>query len=368
MAASTPSPDDRHDERHALLIVGLLDRDVATHERATAERLLASCPGCASLEADLRILTAATRELPTVPRPRDFRLTMADATRLAPGHAVPGEPRRAVTRLTGEMQLPNPEHDRHDPLLVASLLDRTAEPAERERAHARIAACSDCAALHQDLLLLRNAARDLPAPTRPRAFTLSPDDAARQRPAGWRRLVAAFGSTRDVFSRPLAIGLTTIGLAGLLVSSASSLLSTGGSTSLTAIGNSVGAGGGATSQSLEGSKLAPLATAAPSTAGAAAAALPAPTAPPSEAPERAPAAPSAESFDTFVGAPTASAGAAPVAPEPDASAQRDARLGANSIEGPTPPSDTRLNVIIVAGLLLIAGLALFGLRWVARRI
>jgi MprA protease rhombosortase-interaction domain-containing protein len=34
----------------------------------------------------------------------------------------------------------------------------------------------------------------------------------------------------------------------------------------------------------------------------------------------------------------------------------------------TAQTDTRLSVIIVAGLLLIAGLALFGLRRVARRI
>ena len=41
---------------------------------------------------------------------------------------------------------------------------------------------------------------------------------------GWRRFVAAFGSPRDVFSRPLAVGLTTLGLAGLLLASAPSIL------------------------------------------------------------------------------------------------------------------------------------------------
>ena len=50
-----------------------------------------------------------------------------------------------------------------------------------------------------------------------RDYALSSEDARRASRTGWRRLVAVFGSTRDAFSRPLAIGLTTIGLAGLLV-------------------------------------------------------------------------------------------------------------------------------------------------------
>ncbi len=107
-------------------------------------------------------------------------------------------------------------------------------------------------------------------------------------------------------------------------------------------------------------------------AGPAAAALPAPAAAPSgDTPELAPsAAPSSESFGTFVGAaPAASAGAAEVAPEPDASGPGDGRLRADaSMNVRTTETDNRLNVIIVAGLLLSAGLALFGLRRVARRI
>jgi uncharacterized membrane protein len=99
--------------------------------------------------------------------------------------------------------------------------------------------------------------------------------------------------------------------------------------------------------------------------------LPAPAAEPSgQAPELAPsAAPTAESFNTFAGAaPAASARAAEVAPEPAASGPRDGRLSADaSMDVRTAQPYTRLNVTIVAGLLLIAGLALFGLRRVARR-
>jgi hypothetical protein len=73
----------------------------------------------------------------------------------------------------------------------------------------------------------------MPVSPRPRDFTLTAADAERLRVRGWRRLLSAIGSTHDVFSRPLAIGLTTLGLAGLLVA--------------TIPGSLPGFGGGATS-------------------------------------------------------------------------------------------------------------------------
>src|SRR5512146_583877 len=108
------------------------------------------------------------------------------------------------------MQVPNAEHDRHDPLLVASLLDRSTDAPERRLGETLVASCAECAALHEDLLALRSAARSLPTPPRTRDYSLTSDDARRLRRKGWRRLVAIFGSTRDAVSRPLAIGLTTI--------------------------------------------------------------------------------------------------------------------------------------------------------------
>jgi hypothetical protein len=39
----------------------------------------------------------------------------------------------------------------------------------------------------------------------------------RLRPSGWRRVVGAFAGPRLAFAKPLGIGLTTIGLAGLLL-------------------------------------------------------------------------------------------------------------------------------------------------------
>lgn len=285
------------------------------------------------------------------------------------------EPRAATTRLTGEMQVPNAEHGQHDPLLVVSLLDRPTDGPERRRGEALVANCAECAALQQDLIALRVATRSLPTPTRVRDYSLSPEDARRLRRTGWRRLVAVFGSTRDAFSRPLAIGLTTIGLAGLLVATVPGAPSGGASTAaLPTVGQAVGgAGSGANSESLEGTKEAPGASAGPSAPGPAAAAL----APPSAAPTNAaaPAAPSGapepsgEAFDTFIGSPEPSVGAAGVAPQPEASAPS---LGAQRAAAPSDavssePID-RLAAVALAGLVFAAGLGLFALRWAARRV
>ncbi|MBI3748097.1 MAG: hypothetical protein HY262_04525 [Chloroflexi bacterium] len=291
--------------------------------------------------------------------------------------SMPGfgaEPHDAATRLTGEMQVPDADHRAHDPMLVAGLLDRSSAESERGRAEVLVASCSECAALHRDLVTLVEATRALPAPRRTRDFTISVQDAARLRPSGWRRVVAVFGSTRDAFSRPLAIGLTTIGLAGLLVTTVPGALPGSTSTaSLPTLAQPAGdAGAGANSESSGGSKEAPGASAAPSAPGPAAAALTAPSpattdAPAPLAPSGAPE-PSGESFDTYLGAPAASQGAAAMAP---ASSDSGERQGADRTAGTSiaqPASFDHVATVLLAGLFLAAGIGLFVLRWAARRI
>ena len=119
-------------------------------------------------------------------------------------------------------------HATHDRELVAALIDRELTGSERERARALVDACTACATLHDDLRTLAVAARDLPVPARPRDFMLSPADAERLRPTLIRRLLGAIGTSRDAVSRPLAMGLTTLGLAGLLVATVPSALPMGG--------------------------------------------------------------------------------------------------------------------------------------------
>ncbi len=117
------------------------------------------------------------------------------------------------------------DHAAHDLVLVAEAADRGG------RLPAAQASCLDCLALHADLVLLAAAMPDAALPARPRDYTLSEADAARLRPAGWRRWLAAIGTSRDAVTRPLAVGLTTIGLAGLLVASIPGILPVGGATS-----------------------------------------------------------------------------------------------------------------------------------------
>jgi hypothetical protein len=110
-------------------------------------------------------------------------------------------------------------HDQHDPILVAALAADDLAGTDRDRAIALTSTCADCATLRDDLLALARATAAAPPPiaTRPRDFQLTPADAARLRPAGWRRLVAAVTSSRAIVSRPLGVGLATLGLAGLLI-------------------------------------------------------------------------------------------------------------------------------------------------------
>jgi hypothetical protein len=100
--------------------------------------------------------------------------------------------------------------------LIAALDAGDLAGAERARAELLTTACAGCAALLADLGAIRGAMTSLPVPVRRRDYRLSPEDAARLRPSAWRRFLqwlAAPGST----VRPLATGLATLGVVGLLL-------------------------------------------------------------------------------------------------------------------------------------------------------
>lgn len=101
-------------------------------------------------------------------------------------------------------------HAKHDRFAIADAVGRQA-PAMM------IATCPSCGALFIDLLAIRAALRDARTPSRPRDFLLTTADAARLRPARWRRLLAAIGTQRDAITRPIAASCTGLGLAGLLL-------------------------------------------------------------------------------------------------------------------------------------------------------
>ncbi|HTC85704.1 MAG TPA: hypothetical protein VK656_03315 [Candidatus Acidoferrum sp.] len=109
-------------------------------------------------------------------------------------------------------------HAGHDELLIAALAADDLEGDARIAAERTVENCTECRLLLDDLRAIATATAVMPTMPRPRDFRLSPDDAARLQPTGWRRFAAAFASTRFALTRPLAVGLSTLGLVGLLIS------------------------------------------------------------------------------------------------------------------------------------------------------
>jgi hypothetical protein len=138
---------------------------------------------------------------------------------VADSHQGGREPLPERGRQGGDMpnRFPAP-HAEHDVLLVAAHAAGDVDQAQRSAAEALLAGCPDCRELAADLGAIAAATSALPAVARTRDFTLRPEDAARLRPRGWRRLAAALGPTRLELLRPVAPVLMTLGVVGLLVS------------------------------------------------------------------------------------------------------------------------------------------------------
>jgi hypothetical protein len=351
-----PRSEAAHADHDPELVVALLDRDLPADVRHAALARTGSCALCGALLQDLRSLAVATAEMPIPSRPQDYALTPAMAARLRP--IVDREPAPVGARLMGEMQPATTRHEAHDRLLIASLVDRSITEPERDRAEAQLRSCDACAELHAELVALSVATRAMRAPARTREFVLTPADADRLRVRGWRRVLAAIGSSKDAFSRPLALGFTTLGLAGLLLSSVP--LPLGGATSgerLETVGAPAGdSGAGAATQ--EFSTQASGAPISPEASGPAMAAA-GPSSAPSEAAQLAPeASPGEVPPDVLFDGGEAD----PLPGEPPA----DRSLYRNGFDedGSFAPSP----MFLVAGVLLVIGLGLFGLRWTARRL
>ena len=256
-------------------------------------------------------------------------------------------------------------HATHDISIVAELAAHSSDLDDRtaETARAQVAACDACAEVLADLIAVQATLPTTATPIRPRDFRLTEADAARLHRTGWRRVLGFFGSPRDGFSRPLAIGFTTLGLAGLLFAVVPSM-------SL-----SVGMGGAASSEALS-TVGGPIQQAAPAPAASAAPSF-------AEAAPSAAASASAAATDNLYGtersAAGEAAGAGPIDTQPGP-VDTNVFTGANPEEiTPDITGDTGLLAIrddvsgmsvlfVVAGFMLIAGLGLFALRWSARRL
>jgi anti-sigma factor RsiW len=375
-------------------MAALLDADLTAAERIAAQSRIAACRACAALYADLLALSTATAALPAPARPRDFRLDAADAARLtgttarlAPTTTRPvAEPVAATARLAGVMTDPRTTgaHASHDTILVASLADHSLPASERAAAEALIANCRSCATLHDELMALRAATRAMPTPPRPRDFTLTPEDAIRLRPGGWRRFVAILGSSRDALSRPLAAGLTTIGLAGLLVAAIPSVIP---GSAASAPRSAVPAVGAPVTGAAQGAAQGDAAASGPPTDVSAEAAGPIPS-PNAFSPGGVPVkGVGAAASPGVAGAPAITdqngygAPTGPGSPPPADSLTSGARNDAGPTQAPldvtaAPATDAALAgrasgiswLAVLSTAFLIAGLSLFALRWTARRL
>ena len=126
-----------------------------------------------------------------------------------------------------------PQHADHDVFLVAQLAADDLRPSERPVALELVANCHACATLLADLRAIASATTALPpvpaAAARPRDFRLTEEDAARLRRGSWRRWFGVARSPRLSFTQPLGVGLTTLGLVGMLISGGSFGFAAGGS-------------------------------------------------------------------------------------------------------------------------------------------
>jgi hypothetical protein len=101
-------------------------------------------------------------------------------------------------------------HARHDRFAVADAVGGGPLPFT-------IRGCPACGTLYADLLSLRHAVRHAWTPARPRDLRLSLADPTRLQRGRWRRWLAGIGGPRDALTRPLALSITGLGLAGLLL-------------------------------------------------------------------------------------------------------------------------------------------------------
>ena len=114
------------------------------------------------------------------------------------------------------------DHRRHDRLLIARFAADDSYPLEIEEARTQIAACSDCAALAQDIRALSRVLANVPTPARTRDFRLTVEQADRLR-GSWlerfmRRLAGpGLDTLRPVAGVALSIGLV-MAVAGALPS------------------------------------------------------------------------------------------------------------------------------------------------------
>jgi hypothetical protein len=254
-------------------------------------------------------------------------------------------------------------HANHDETLIVRLYGGDVDAQERAIALDRLAECSDCAGLFADLGQIASATAALRIPARPRDFSLTPQDAARLRPAKQARGATSWRG----LTRRLGGAFAALGVAGILVTGAATALAPAASVTQQLASNTrdeaaiqVGAGGVPTSS---GAGYAAVSPASSNATKAVAAGSPSPvqnglgsvalgSSAPGPLASAAPVAPphSASSATTLA-----------VVPQPATSGQSNSVAGQGLTPGqPTSGGsvDARLALLIGSGGLLLMGLLL----------
>ena len=278
--------------------------------------------------------------------------------------------------------LPDSHHD-HDLALVAALAAGDAQGRDHTRATELVTSCTECALVRDDLVALASSLHSLPAPRRTRDYRLTAEQAAALRPTGWRRFLGAFGGTGFRFATPVGTAMATLGIAGLLLSAVPSSLpagTTGDGTNTRdqlevlaqeASGAAASSGPAAIGPAPQGEV--PAASEVAPSAAASASAAPAPSASVGPVSGRYETDQASNPADTTQGGAAAAASSGPAATG-DIAGEGGTQLAAPPAAStaaptvaPTTTSPDR-TLVLVATLLVIAGLGLVGLRYTARRV
>jgi len=245
-------------------------------------------------------------------------------------------------------------HAQHDLDLIAGHAAGDLTDPDRNRAEALLQSCLSCADLQRDLVAIASATRILPTvATAPRDYRLTAEQAARlRRPGLVKTLLRPLAGPRSN-TRPMAMAFTSLGLAGLLVANVVP-----------------GLFGSPATSSRESGVSAPMASAAGGAGDASSGQVPV---------AQPPSATDNEIQMQGAGQPSQSADKSTVYSNGTASSPPRAAAG-----GPTSSSSADLQrldalerehliaetnpIFSISLVLLVVGLALFGLRFVARRV
>lgn len=121
------------------------------------------------------------------------------------------------------VKLPSPtavEHGRHDRLLVARFAVDDAYPSEVAEARELVAHCAECAALADDIRLLRISTARVGAPRRPRDFRLTSEQAEGLRGSLVERVLRRLSAPGLAPLRPIAGVALSVGLVLAIVGAA----------------------------------------------------------------------------------------------------------------------------------------------------